>query len=584
MVRALIVVLCVFSVLLWSGAGAAGVPSEVFGQYPLRFAVIGDRTGGHQPGVYGQIVEEIQRLKPDFVLSVGDMIEGNTGDTLRVKAEWEEYTERIKPWTMPVYLAPGNHDIWDEPSLELYERYVGKPHYSFDIRGIHFVILDTSRYPAVDDFPEQQVAWLVDDLSGSANALYTVVVFHHPYWMNTIVLGEPDALHELLVEHGVDAVFTGHYHDYFSGKFDGLLYTGVGSSGGWCTPGPTGVGYHFVWVTVDGDGISIAPIQKDAVLPWDVLTADEHIFVEQIQDEALTIEKPIITEGLLVGETEIALKLRNLLSDVAVNDTLRWKVPKGWTVTPETMQVQVAARDSHVARFAVQSAGPPYPTPTVSLNYPYAEGKEFRLERDLPLSRTAYAHRADEAPTVDGQLTEGIWKEPVTRGFAPDGSAAIADPVSFYFAWDDSSLYVAARCDESRMDLIAATFTDHDGAVYGEDCVGYFLQPETADGPAFQIYFNPLGAAFDQRITVENQQAVAAEREWNGVYEIGTDRDEDYWAIEARIPLDQLGTAGESGKAWAVNFRRKQRRLNTSIDWLVPIGYDPRDYGVLLMK
>ena len=71
-------------------------PSETAEEYSVRFAVIGDRTGGHQPGIYGQIVEEIQRMKPDFLLTVGDMIEGYTGDTVAVKREWEEYTELLE--------------------------------------------------------------------------------------------------------------------------------------------------------------------------------------------------------------------------------------------------------------------------------------------------------------------------------------------------------------------------------------------------------------------------------------------------------------------------------------------------------
>ena len=76
----------------------------------------------------------------------------------------------------------------------------------------------------------------------------------------------------------------------------------------------------------------------------------------------------------------------------------------------------------------------------------------------------------------------------------------------------------------------------------------------------------------------------ATDREWNGTYEAKTLRGDDYWSIEARIPLDQLDTENLQGKKWALNFRRKQKRLNTSADWLVPISYDPKDFGVLLLK
>ena len=84
---------------------------------PIRFAIIGDRTGGHVPGVYGEIIQEIELLKPDFTMTVGDMIEGYTEDVERLTAEWNEYLEIIKPLSAPIHHTPGNHDITNEAML-----------------------------------------------------------------------------------------------------------------------------------------------------------------------------------------------------------------------------------------------------------------------------------------------------------------------------------------------------------------------------------------------------------------------------------------------------------------------------------
>ncbi len=43
-----------------------------------RFVVIGDLTGGEEPGVFDMAIERINDLAPDFVISVGDLIEGYT--------------------------------------------------------------------------------------------------------------------------------------------------------------------------------------------------------------------------------------------------------------------------------------------------------------------------------------------------------------------------------------------------------------------------------------------------------------------------------------------------------------------------
>ena len=57
------------SAAAWSADGDTGRAS-------FRFVVVGDRTGNHVEGVYGEILDEVQRLRPDFVITVGDMIEG----------------------------------------------------------------------------------------------------------------------------------------------------------------------------------------------------------------------------------------------------------------------------------------------------------------------------------------------------------------------------------------------------------------------------------------------------------------------------------------------------------------------------
>ncbi len=576
---------CLLVALLLSGCTYKAVrPDKIAQESPVRFAVIGDRTGGHQPGVYEQIVEEVRRLKPDFVVTVGDLIEGYSSDTLAVKDEWKEYMGLIESLSMPIYLVPGNHDIWDSTSLALYERHVGEPYYSFDERRIHFIVLDNSRFYTPSDLPAEQMDWLISDLEINRDADYTFALFHIPYWIETVAAGEPDTLHNLFAEYGVDAVFTGHYHEYFSGEFDGVVYTGVGSSGGDCEPGPTGLQYHFMWVTVDQEEISIAPVAMGGVLPWDELTADDRRLVRTIRQEAIHISKVPVAEDTKVPESGVAVEVANLNSDIVLSDTLRWDVPTGWKVDPEQTPIEIGASEVGVLEFKVMSAGDLYPTPALSLQYPYGEEKEFSVKSPLQVSRTAYARHAQIPPAIDGNLDEEIWSDGVTQFFAPDGSPASTDPAFFFFAWDPDNLYLAAKCMESEISSMAANATEHDGAVYGEDCIGYFVQTNLEDGPVYQIYFNPLGTPFDQKIMVEEGRAVSADREWNGEYEVGTFRGDDFWSIEVKIPLEQLEAAGKTGVEWAINFRRKQKRLESAGDWQVPITYDPADYGVLRMR
>ena len=158
------------------------------------------------------------------------------------------------------------------------------------------------------------------------------------------------------------------------------------------------------------------------------------------------------------------------------------------------------------------------------------------------------------------------------------------DPTRFYFAWDDNSLYLAAYCKESNMDSLSAMLTGQDAPIYGEDCVGYFLQPDIKKQEVYQIYFSPLGSVFDQKITPSEGGYMAGDPKWNGKYEVKTSKGTDYWSVEVRIPLALLGAKIKPGLEWGLNFRRKQARLATSANWQVPIDYDPSTFGQLVFQ
>ena len=57
----------------------------------FRFAVIGDRTGGSDPdGIFDRAIVQLNLLQPEFVMNVGDLVEGYTEDKAKAGAEWDE--------------------------------------------------------------------------------------------------------------------------------------------------------------------------------------------------------------------------------------------------------------------------------------------------------------------------------------------------------------------------------------------------------------------------------------------------------------------------------------------------------------
>jgi hypothetical protein len=571
-------------VFLGIGALAAALPVAAASiDPPVRIGILGDRTGSPVPGVYEGIVAELSRLRPDLVLNVGDMIEGYRTDSLAIEAMWDEYDSIVAPLGPILHRTPGNHDITTDVMAPIYRRRNGPPNDAFDFRGIHIVTLDSSRWETAEQIPPEQLAWLTEDLQRNADAACTIVVFHKPLWFRGIAAGQPDPLHALFVRTGVDAVFTGHYHQYLSGEYDGIRYTSVGSSGGETDVYRVGPMYHFTWVTVDGEGVHVAPIAAGAVRPWSEVTATEYHALEDRINSGLSFPEPFrIPPDLGPADSSVPLVIDNTGGTTAIDDTLRWTLPPDWTIDPATAPVHVAPGAATTLRFQIARRGPLYPVPTVAIRFPYATGKSFAIQKPLAVARTVNAVR--KTPTIDARLDEALWRDPVERFFAPDGGPAIIDPVQIYFAYDADNVYVGAICHDRQIDSLKAAVTERDGPIYAEDCVGLFLEPVLRSGTVYQIYVNPLGTVFDQKIEQQAGGGYTADRTWDGEYEIRAQRAMYAWSVEMRIPVAQFAARAGKNSPWRLNFRRKQPRVGSSGDWQVPIDYNPDTYGLLLFK
>ena len=95
-------------------AGPKPWSSENFKNNPdnFQFVVLGDRGGGARPdGTYERAIEQINWLQPEFVMSVGDYIEGYKTVEAEMNEQWEEFEAIITELNSPFFYVRGNHDI-----------------------------------------------------------------------------------------------------------------------------------------------------------------------------------------------------------------------------------------------------------------------------------------------------------------------------------------------------------------------------------------------------------------------------------------------------------------------------------------
>src|SRR5580698_7954229 len=100
---------------LWSAILFTSAVLAALSQNPapsaFRFVLLGDRTGEAQPGIWEQVWKRAAAEKPAFVLGVGDTIQGV--DDATAESQWQDAKHTLAAYArIPLYLAPGNHDVW----------------------------------------------------------------------------------------------------------------------------------------------------------------------------------------------------------------------------------------------------------------------------------------------------------------------------------------------------------------------------------------------------------------------------------------------------------------------------------------
>jgi predicted phosphodiesterase len=231
----------------------------------FRFAILGDRTGEAQPGVYQEVWREIDAFHPDFVIGVGDTIQG--GDDRTAGAEWAALAPLFHKYRQyPLYFTPGNHDIWSEQSRRIYERATGRPaHYSFDYANAHFTVLDNSGGMALS---AGEMHFLESDLERNRDKPLKFVFCHEPFWLLPVLLKTQFPFQDLAEKYHITAVVSGHVHRFARFVDHGVVYLLAGSSGGHLRGSGFAQGWFFLHIEAHVDGTRVDFVVKECNPPY----------------------------------------------------------------------------------------------------------------------------------------------------------------------------------------------------------------------------------------------------------------------------------------------------------------------------
>ncbi|MBI5760489.1 MAG: metallophosphoesterase [Planctomycetales bacterium] len=250
----------------------------------FQFVIVSDRTGGHRPGVFAKAVEKINLLQPEFVVSVGDLIEGYTEDNTQWALEWAEFQGKLNRLQMPFFYVPGNHDLANPKMDANWKRKFGRGYYEFVYHDTLFVALNTEDPPTSEKempfkFGVEQQKWLEDVLAKNANVRWTFFLMHKPAWTY------PDDDHaktgwgriEQIMGNRNYTVFAGHKHNYARYVRNGRDYIMLATTGGASKLRGTADGEfdHVVWVTMKDNNPVLANLMLDGIADKDIRTLPE---------------------------------------------------------------------------------------------------------------------------------------------------------------------------------------------------------------------------------------------------------------------------------------------------------------------
>jgi len=277
--------------------------SEAFNDDPgnFQFLIVGDRTGGaNVQGTFALAIDQINLLQPEFVINVGDLIEGYSDEKAELNAEWDDTDKMLGRLDMPFFRTPGNHDIANTTAQQVWRERYGASFYSFVYDNALFVVLDSEDPPRPEpeglrekidlynrlqtedpeaakkmlaefmsdesvvaglavpvEFQADQMAFLKNTLEQNADVRWTFIFLHEPAWEKP---SESFEAIRTLLEGRKHTFFGGHLHYYDYDLIDGVEYITMGPAGAsFHHEGPGNVD-HVMWVTMTDDGPQIANI------------------------------------------------------------------------------------------------------------------------------------------------------------------------------------------------------------------------------------------------------------------------------------------------------------------------------------
>ncbi len=176
------------AVVVLGPQGSTGAATATAADGSFFFVQISDTHWGFNdpkvnPDAMGTLKKAIAAVnsmtaQPDFVVFTGD-ITHNTDDGKERRKRMGEARDIIKSLKVKdIKLMAGEHDAGLDNG-EAFQEYFGKTHYTFDHKGVHFIVIDNVSDPT-SSITDPQLQWLGAELGKLGKDDRIVILTHRP--------------------------------------------------------------------------------------------------------------------------------------------------------------------------------------------------------------------------------------------------------------------------------------------------------------------------------------------------------------------------------------------------------------------
>lgn len=453
----------------------------------FQFAIVTDRTGGHRPGVFPTGLKKLNLLKPEFVMSVGDLIEGYTEDVDELNRQWDEFEGFIDLLEAPFFYLPGNHDITNKVMENVWKERFGPTYYHFIYHDVLFLCLnseDDARGSGRGTIMQPQLDYIKKVLEENQEVRWTMVFMHQPLW-NQNAPNELWPEVEKLLEGRKHNVYVGHHHRYVRYERNNGIYTILATTGGGSGLRGTAFGEfdHVVWITMTDEGPIMANLLLEGIWEEEVVTEEWADIMKPLAGSAPMRVEPVFTDSDMFTGESMEVRLTNdsnypmeVVFKLAPNETLTVSgLPEKVRVNPNSVKLlnmDIGSEDP----VSMSSLSPI--KLMASSTYQIENQPELVMEQQV-LIRPAKSYEviAAEAEIVlDGNLKEWGSLSQIAnqeKGYvqATPFSHTGDEDLSFMYdvKTDDNYLYLAIEIQDDDLNL------GDDLGPSEKDCIGVFL-------------------------------------------------------------------------------------------------------------